>query len=55
MPYDIPGDPELAALIGEEVTAAGSWMTPIDDPCLPIHYPTVNLLPFLQGRSGGSA
>ena len=49
MPYDFPGDPELAALIAEEVTAAGSWMTPIDDPCLPIHYPTTNLLPFLQG------
>ena len=49
VPYDIPGDPELAVLIAEEVTAAGSWMTPIDDPCLPIHYPTVNLLPFLQG------
>lgn len=49
VPYDIPGDPELATLIGEEVGAAGSWMTPIDDPFLPIHYPTVNLLPFLQG------
>jgi 3,4-dihydroxyphenylacetate 2,3-dioxygenase len=49
MPYDFPGDPELAKLIAEEVTAAGSWMTPIDDPCLPIHYPTTNLLPFLQG------
>ena len=24
-------------------------MTPIDDPYLPIHYPTTNLLPFLQG------
>jgi 3,4-dihydroxyphenylacetate 2,3-dioxygenase len=49
VPYDIPGDPELAVAIGEEVAAAGSWMTPIDDPYLPIHYPTVNLLPFLQG------
>jgi len=49
VPYDIPGDPDLAAAIAEEVAAAGSWMTPIDDPCLPIHYPTVNLLPFLQG------
>jgi aromatic ring-opening dioxygenase catalytic subunit (LigB family) len=49
VPYDIPGDPELAQLIADEVTAAGSWMTPIDDPYLPIHYPTVNLLPFLQG------
>jgi 3,4-dihydroxyphenylacetate 2,3-dioxygenase len=49
MPYDFPGDPELAKLMAEEVTSAGSWMTAIDDPCLPIHYPTVNLLPFLQG------
>jgi 3,4-dihydroxyphenylacetate 2,3-dioxygenase len=49
MPYDFPGDPELAKVIAEEVTAAGSWMTPIDDPYLPIHYPTTNLLPFLQG------
>jgi aromatic ring-opening dioxygenase catalytic subunit (LigB family) len=25
------------------------WVTAIDDPYLPIHYPTLNLLPFLQG------
>jgi aromatic ring-opening dioxygenase catalytic subunit (LigB family) len=49
VPFDIPGDPDLARSIGEEVAAAGSWMTPIDDEHLPIHYPTVNLLPFLQG------
>lgn len=49
VPYDVPGDPELARLMAEEVTAAGSWMTPIDDPHLPIHYATVNLLGFLQG------
>jgi len=49
MPYDFPGDPELAMAMADEVTAAGSWMTAIDDPYLPIHYPTVNLLPFLQG------
>lgn len=49
MPYDLRGDPELARLMAEEVTAAGSWMTAIDDPHLPIHYPTTNLLPFLQG------
>lgn len=48
VPYDLTGDPELAVLIAEEVATAGSWMTPIDDPYLPIHYPTVNLLPFLQ-------
>ncbi|MFV0309996.1 MAG: catechol 1,2-dioxygenase [Desertimonas sp.] len=50
MVYDVPGDPELAALMAAEVDAAGSWMTPIDDPYLPIHYPTINLLPFLQGE-----
>ncbi|MET0146740.1 MAG: catechol 1,2-dioxygenase [Ilumatobacteraceae bacterium] len=49
MPYDYPGDPELADLIADEVASAGSWMTPIDDPYLPVHYPTTNLLPFLQG------
>lgn len=49
VPYDFPGDPELANLMAEEAAAAGSWLTPIDDPYLPIHYPTVNLLPFLQG------
>jgi aromatic ring-opening dioxygenase catalytic subunit (LigB family) len=49
VPYDIPGDPELAELIAAEVRNAGSWMTAIDDPHLPIHYPTVNLLGFLQG------
>lgn len=48
MPYDLAGDPELARLMADEVTAAGSWMTAIDDPHLPIHYPTTNLLPFLQ-------
>ncbi len=49
VPYDFPGDPELARLIGEEATAANTWITPIDDPCLGVHYATINLLPFLQG------
>ncbi|HSL58342.1 MAG TPA: 3,4-dihydroxyphenylacetate 2,3-dioxygenase [Acidimicrobiales bacterium] len=49
VPYDVPGDPELARLMADEVNAAGSWMTAIDDPHLPIHYATVNLLGFLQG------
>ena len=48
-PYDFPGDPELAGLIADAGERAGTWITPIDDPYLPIHYPTVNLLPFLQG------
>ena len=50
MPYDMPGDPELA--VAWEATAADlddSWITAIDDPYLPVHYPTINVLPFLQG------
>jgi 3,4-dihydroxyphenylacetate 2,3-dioxygenase len=49
VPYDFPGDPELAELIAAEGDAAGTWLTPIADPYLPIHYATVNLLPYLQG------
>lgn len=52
VPYDLKGDPELARLIAEESTAAGTQCTPIDDPYLPIHYPTVNLAHFLnQGEA----
>ena len=51
MPYDFAGDPELArAWAAQADGRADTWITAIDDPCLPIHYPTVNLLPFLQGR-----
>lgn len=49
IPYDIPGDPEFANAWA--ATADGrndTWITPIDDPHLPVHYPTINLLPFLQ-------
>ena len=49
VPYDLRGDPELAAAVVDEAEAAGTWMTAIDDPHLPIHYATVNLLGFLQG------
>ncbi len=50
MPYDFTGDRELAE--GWAATAVDrddTWITAIDDPCLPVHYPTINLLPFLQG------
>ncbi len=50
MPYDIPGDPELArAWAAAAADRDDMWVTAIDDPHLPIHYPTTNLLPFLQG------
>ena len=49
MPYNINGDPELArtwAACADE--REDTWIAAIDDPYLPIHYPTVNLLGFLQ-------
>lgn len=49
MPYDIPGDPQLAwALHALAEPRDDMWITAIDDPYLPIHYPTINLLGFLQ-------
>lgn len=49
MPYDLPGDRELAeAWAATSDDRDDTWITAIDDPYLPIHYPTVNLLPFLQ-------
>jgi 3,4-dihydroxyphenylacetate 2,3-dioxygenase len=50
MPYDFPGDPVLADAVAER--AAGrddTWVHATRDPYIGIHYPTVNLLPFLQG------
>ena len=51
IPYDMPGDRELAeAWAATAATRDDTWITAIDDPCLPVHYPTLNLLPFLQGE-----
>ena len=50
MPYDIPGDPELAFGLAALAEARhDTWVLACDDPHLPIHYPTVNLLGYLQG------
>ncbi len=50
MPYDMPGDRELAeAWAAQARNRDDTWITAIDDPHLPVHYPTINLLPFLQG------
>ena len=48
IPYDLKGNPELAASIAERATENGVRTTPIDDPWLPIHYPTVNLSTYLH-------
>ena len=48
--YDAPGDPELArAVEAAGVRADDTWVLASDDPHLPIHYATVNLLHHLQG------
>ena len=48
VPYSLKGNPALAESIAEEVTSVGIPCTSIDDPYLPIHYPTVNVAHYLN-------
>jgi 3,4-dihydroxyphenylacetate 2,3-dioxygenase len=47
MPYDFPGDPELAHAVASYADKHGTWITPIDDQYLPILYATTNLWTYL--------
>ncbi|MEU5979197.1 3,4-dihydroxyphenylacetate 2,3-dioxygenase [Streptomyces sp. NPDC047315] len=47
MPYDFPGDPELARAIAGFADRHGTWITAVDDDCLPLHYATLNLWRYL--------
>ncbi len=47
LPYDFPGDPELARAAEAAARRAGQRAHASADPHLPIHYGTTNLLPFL--------
>jgi 3,4-dihydroxyphenylacetate 2,3-dioxygenase len=47
IPYDWRGDPVLARAIAAHADEHGTWITAIDDPCLPVHYATVNLWTYL--------
>ncbi|KFF98507.1 catechol 1,2-dioxygenase [Streptomyces scabiei] len=47
MPYDFPGDPELARNIERFADRHGTWITAIEDEYLPIYYATINLWKFL--------
>ncbi|WP_283139400.1 catechol 1,2-dioxygenase [Rhizohabitans arisaemae] len=47
IPYDYPGDPELAHLIASYQEKHRTWITAIDDCHLPVFYPTVNLWTYL--------
>ena len=47
VPYDYPGDPELARAHASYADRHGTWITPIDDPYLPVFYATINLWKYL--------
>jgi 3,4-dihydroxyphenylacetate 2,3-dioxygenase len=48
IPYDLPGDPELAHLIARQAEGRDDcWILACDDPYLPIFYGTVNIWTFL--------
>jgi 3,4-dihydroxyphenylacetate 2,3-dioxygenase len=47
IPYDFPGDPELAHAVAAHADKQGTWITPIDDDHLPIYYATLNLWKYL--------
>ncbi|MFI9202240.1 catechol 1,2-dioxygenase [Streptomyces sp. NPDC053048] len=51
LPYDIPGDPELAAAVAATGRKRALWVSANDDPYLPIHYATLNLWTYL-GQEG---
>jgi 3,4-dihydroxyphenylacetate 2,3-dioxygenase len=49
MPYDYAGDPELAHAIEALTTSrSDTWSHATSDPYVAVHYPTINLLGFLQ-------
>lgn len=51
VPYDVPGAPEFAHLVGRLADETPDcWITPVDNEHLPIEYATTNFLGFLQGE-----
>ncbi len=50
IPYDMPGDPELANALAERAVGRDdTWILACDDPYLPIFYGTVNVWSYLNG------
>lgn len=47
IPFEWKGDRELAEAIAAEGEPAGTWITAIDDPYVPLYYPSVNLWSYL--------
>ena len=50
IPYEMPGDPELAFRVQQEAEGRNdTWVLACDDPYLPIFYGTVNIWTYLRG------
>lgn len=50
IPYDMPGDPELAKALATQAEGRDdTWVLATDDPYLPIFYGTVNVWSYLNG------
>jgi aromatic ring-opening dioxygenase catalytic subunit (LigB family) len=47
IPFEWRGDRELAEAIAAEGEPEGTWITAIDDPYLPLYYPSINLWSYL--------
>ena len=47
LPYEWRGDPELAFAMERLQGAHSTWVTAIDDPYLPMYYPSLNMWKFL--------
>ncbi|MHB1068066.1 MAG: DODA-type extradiol aromatic ring-opening family dioxygenase [Candidatus Nanopelagicales bacterium] len=47
IPYEWRGDPGLARAIAAQADSHGTWITAIDDPYLPLYYPSVNMWSYL--------
>lgn len=51
IPYDLPGDPELASAVALQAKGRDdTWVLACDDPYLPIFYGTVNVWSYLGGQ-----
>jgi 3,4-dihydroxyphenylacetate 2,3-dioxygenase len=48
LPYDLKGDPELAVSMVDKINEEGIRCSAVDDPYLPIHYPTINLAHYME-------
>lgn len=47
IPYEWRGDPALAKAIAAQAEGHGTWITAIDDPYLPLYYPSINMWSYL--------